>query len=156
MFARKAVIVLALVLAAGAAAGRPGPAQVDAAQAVPPQLARVEALLSHEDYAELSDEDRQSIRRSLATIRRVMGDRQYTSQLDLHGRSTVLTEQERINTLMTRAHDDGRLVCRREKITGSNRPQQVCLTVAERRRAREGSVRYLQQMPNLMPPSDTP
>lgn len=39
--------------------------------------------------------------------------------------------QERIHQIITQAAADERVVCRREKPTGSNRKQSVCRTVAE-------------------------
>jgi hypothetical protein len=36
--------------------------------------------------------------------------------------------------------DPDRVVCTREHVVGSNRPQKVCMTVAERERARDAAV----------------
>lgn len=49
----------------------------------------------------------------------------------------LFNEQEVVNTALTRAHDDDRMICRRETITGSNRPVNRCETVGNRRRAQE-------------------
>ena len=57
--------------------------------------------------------------------------------------AALINDQEVINPIMTRAHPDSRMVCRRERTTGSNMPQSVCLTVAQRRKAQEDSRKAL-------------
>lgn len=52
-------------------------------------------------------------------------------------RGEVFNDQERINTLLTRAHEDSRQICQHTRSTGSNMPKSRCLTVAERRRIEE-------------------
>jgi hypothetical protein len=49
----------------------------------------------------------------------------------------VFNDQERVNQLLARAHDDSRQVCTYQRTTGSNMPKGRCLTVAERRRIEE-------------------
>ena len=51
--------------------------------------------------------------------------------------STSGPRAERINTLLTRAHEDSRQICQHTRSTGSNMPKSRCLTVAERRRIEE-------------------
>ncbi|MFZ4604871.1 MAG: hypothetical protein ACOYM5_01320 [Caulobacter sp.] len=40
--------------------------------------------------------------------------------------------------------DPNRLICKREHVVGSNRPQKVCMTVAQRDAAREASARAME------------
>lgn len=40
----------------------------------------------------------------------------------------------------TETEDPNRLICKRERITGTNRREKVCMTVAERDRLRDASV----------------
>ncbi|MHB8912559.1 MAG: hypothetical protein ACYC42_07910 [Lysobacter sp.] len=47
---------------------------------------------------------------------------------------------ESINALVSQAEDNHK-VCERVKVIGSNRPQNVCMTVAQRRRLREDAQR---------------
>lgn len=58
-------------------------------------------------------------------------------------RVAVFNDQELVNGLLTRAREDSRLVCRREKTVGSNLPVSVCHTVAERRRQSDDSRDHL-------------
>jgi len=60
-------------------------------------------------------------------------------------RPQVVVVKELVNTLLAKARADSRLVCRREKLTGSNRAQTVCMTVAERDAARERSMEAMRK-----------
>ncbi len=111
--------------------------QMDQGTPVSEQIQRVERALSSEQYSEVSMEDKSVVRRSLDRIRLQMGDLDQIEALSPHAKVEVFNEQERINTILTRAHADSRMTCRRERITGSNFPQNVCMTVAQRRKAEE-------------------
>lgn len=97
------------------------------------------ALREGDVYREISPEDMQVVRDSLARMSSLLGDVQDVKRLPEATRVEVFNEQERVNTLLTRAHADSRLLCRREKPTGSNRPINRCMTVAERRRERDNA-----------------
>ncbi len=43
----------------------------------------------------------------------------------------------------TKEEDPNRVVCTREHVVGSNRPQKVCMTVAERQRLKDAAARSL-------------
>lgn len=142
MSARKAVIALtlALLVSSAAQAKRPsGPARIDSSLPVPEQLVKVESLLNHEDYSELPAAERAKVREAIAGIRQIMGERTVPSQLNPTERTEVFNHQEVINITMARAHEDSRLVCEQRRAIGSNRPTRVCMSVAERKRAREES-----------------
>ncbi|KAG1247008.1 hypothetical protein G6F68_014392 [Rhizopus microsporus] len=66
-----------------------------------------------------------------------MGDRQTLQELPPQVQNDVFNDQERVNTLLARAHDDSRQVCQYTRTTGSNMPKSRCMTVAERRRIEE-------------------
>jgi len=66
-----------------------------------------------------------------------MGDRQTAQELPPTVQNEVFNDQERINTILIRAHADSRLVCQHTRTTGSNMPKSRCLSVAERRRIEE-------------------
>ncbi|OWQ73213.1 hypothetical protein [Stenotrophomonas maltophilia] len=111
--------------------------QMDRQGSVAEQMRRVEAALAAPDYAELSAEDRGQVQQALSRIRQHMGERQTVQELPPQLQAEVFNEQERINTLMARGHDDSRQICRYQRTTGSNMPKSRCLTVAERRRIEE-------------------
>ena len=88
-------------------------------------------------YSEISAEQRSEVRTALGRI---------TAKLERRGDGLVIPErdqadafndQEVVNTILIKAKDDSRLVCRRERATGSNRLTSNCMTVAERRRLKE-------------------
>jgi len=50
--------------------------------------------------------------------------------------------------------DPDRIVCVREHVVGSNRPQKVCMTVAERDRMRDASARLLSEQRGATAPRE--
>ena len=134
------IMTIALLLGlSGAVAAKPEKVavQMDRQGSVAEQMRQVETALAAPDYAELSAEDRGQVQQALSRIRQHMGERQTVQELPPQLQAEVFNEQERINTLMARGHDDSRQICRYERTTGSNMPKSRCLTVAERRRIEE-------------------
>ena len=115
------------------------------------------ALDDGETYSEIAADDAQVVRSSLARITSLLGSSTASvDKLPHHTRVQVFNEQERINTLLLRAHADSRMVCRREKATGSNMSTNVCMTVGERRRAADAARDFLRNNPRAMSrPIDT-
>src|SRR3546814_19983702 len=73
----------------------------------------------------------------------------------------VFNDQELINNILTSADEDSRLVCRREKKTGTHMASNQCMTVAERQRAADHARETLLRtpphaLPNCPPPNRTP
>lgn len=134
------ITMIALLLGlAGAAAAKPEKSvvQMDRQSPVAEQVRRVEKALDDGDYSEISADDRVQVREALARITARMGDRQSLQELPAPVQGEVFNDQERINTLLTRAHEDSRQICQHTRSTGSNMPKSRCLTVAERRRIEE-------------------
>jgi hypothetical protein len=134
------IMMIALLLGlSGGVAAKPEKAavQMDRQAPVAEQMRQVETALGAPEYAELSLEDRNQVQQSLSRIRQHMGERQTVQELPPQLQTEVFNEQERINTLLVRGHDDSRQICRYERTTGSNMPKSRCLTVAERRRIEE-------------------
>ena len=103
------------------------------------------ALADGETYREIPSQDRQTVKESLDRISGLLGDAQNADQLPEATRVEVFNEQERVNTLLTKAREDSRLVCTREKKVGSHRTTNSCKTVAERRRDMEESQNALRR-----------
>ncbi|WP_028917914.1 hypothetical protein [Pseudoxanthomonas sp. J35] len=101
------------------------------------RTAILQALADGETYSEIGAEERRQVRASLDRIDALLNGVQDVNQLSERDKVEVFNEQERINTLLTRAREDSRLVCVREKKVGSHRATNNCQTVAERRRAHE-------------------
>ncbi|HGK7305397.1 TPA: hypothetical protein ACJ509_003299 [Stenotrophomonas maltophilia] len=129
-------MLLGLSAAAQAASEKPV-VQMDRQAPVAEQVRKVEKALDNGEYAEISADDRAQVRQSLERITLRVGDRQTAQELPPAVQNEVFNDQERINTILTRAHADSRLVCQHTRSTGSNMPKSRCLTVAERRRIEE-------------------
>jgi len=97
----------------------------------------VNALGDGKTYSEISAANRHQVTESLDRISGLLGGAESVDQLPETKKVEIFNEQEKVNTLLTQAHDDSRLVCTREKKVGSHRATNNCMTVAERRRARE-------------------
>ena len=135
---RITVVAMLLGLSAAAQAASEKPVvQMDRQAPVAEQVRKVEKALDNGEYAEISADDRAQVRQSLERITLRVGDRQTAQELPPAVQNEVFNDQERINTILTRAHADSRLVCQHIRSTGSNMPKSRCLTVAERRRIEE-------------------
>ena len=118
-------------------------AEVDARQPFAQQHERIERdLAGGKVYSELSAADRSQVRQALDRMSQALGDGDIQS-MSQERRVAVFNDQELVNGLLTRAREDSRLVCRREKTVGSNLPVSVCHTVAERRRQSDDSRDHL-------------
>lgn len=95
-------------------------------------------LADGETYAEISAEDRAEVVASLGRMERMIGD---SAPASLHpdARVALMNEQEKVNTILTQAGQDSRMICNRETTVGTRMPTTVCRTVAERRRLRDNS-----------------
>lgn len=144
------VFALVLCAVAGLSHAKEAPVKLDVEVPISEQIQRVEAALRSEDYSEISLEDRSRVQQSLSRIKIKLGDNGSVSGLGGADRTQIFNDQEVVNTIMTRGKEDSRMICRRERSTGSNMPQSVCMTVAQRRQARERGVDYLnnQHTPN--------
>lgn len=135
----------------GGATGSPLPVQLDVKQSVAEQLAQVEAAINSEDYSELAADDRAALRDALGRIRNNVPASGSVEQLSPDLRTAVFNDQELVNMIMTRAHADSRMVCERVRTTGSNRREQVCMTLGQRRQMREESRDVLRNWHNVNP-----
>ncbi len=160
---RIAALTLALGLAATAHAkmdAKPDKnaplVQLDVKESAAEQLIRVERALGSEQYSEISLEDRSRVQAALNRIRLKLGDHEQVETVNPQARTDIYNDQELINTILSQAHADSRMVCRRERATGSNRPQQVCMTVAQRREASENAKDALRNYHRVNPYTGNP
>lgn len=112
------------------------------------------ALSDGETYSELQPADLRVVQDSLGRISTLLGDAQTIDQMSPDAKVELFNEQEKVNTLLVQAHKDSRMVCRREKPTGSHRPTTLCLTVAERRRQREAANDFFRYNPRAEGPNN--
>lgn len=102
-------------------------------------------LQGGEVYSEISAENRGRVVDALGRIDRLLGDDGHTNLPD-KDKIAVFNDQDLVNTLLTQAREDSRLICRRERPVGSNRPQNICITVAARREARDNGADALRNL----------
>lgn len=131
-----AFMALPAVIASAAAASKPlqeGHSYIEQRDRILDDLRRGEA------YSEIKPEDRSTVHSALKRIDSKLGA-DGTARLSEVDKLAVFNDQELVNSILTKAKDDSRLICRRERPMGSNRPQNICMTVAQKREARENGV----------------
>lgn len=133
-----------------------GAVQLDVEESAAEQLRRVERALATEEYSEISTEDKSSVQAAIDRIRVQLGDHASAAEVNPEARTQIFNDQELVNNLLGRAHADSRMVCRRERSTGSNRMQQICMTVAQRREATENSRDALRNFHRVNPKTPNP
>lgn len=112
------------------------------------RAAILQALADGKTYSEMAPQERATVEASLARISRLL-----EGVPDVHGlheadKVEVFNEQEKVNTRLTKARRDSRVICRREKPTGSHRPVNMCATVAERERATDAAQEMMRNVPS--------
>lgn len=156
---RLAVAIAGLLLAAGigmaphtvAVAGEPEPRAADDEEpqqhvqalgaGFADQRAEVEAEMEEGGrYAEIGDEQRATVLRAFDRMEAIIGQAPDIHALTPEQRAELLTTQSLANTILTEAHKDSRMLCKREKVTGTRvRRNTLCHTVAHWRRITEES-----------------
>lgn len=94
-------------------------------------------LADGKTYSEISSKDRGVVTAALDRIEVKLSGVGGVESLTMEQKVEVFNDQEVVNTLLTKARKDSRLVCKRETTVSSRLPTTQCLTVAERKRAYE-------------------
>jgi hypothetical protein len=138
--------LLLLLMAAPAWADGPSGAKADVSTFAESK-AQIEAdLKKGERYSELSASQRDEVRAALERMENRLQGVTSVAEMDARDRAELMNDQELVNTILTAAEEDSRLICKRTVKTGSHRPTTSCRTVAERRRERENSQQALRSM----------
>lgn len=103
-------------------------------------------LADGKTYAEISQADRATVRESLNRISGRLEGVEDVDKLPDPAKVALFNDQEVINTILTQAAADSRMVCKSVTRTGSHRKTNECQTVAERRRRQELDQDNLQKM----------
>ncbi len=91
-------------------------------------------------YSHFTDAERKSIFAKQDELNALVDGKSTIDELGPDGKIAVANALEAVNALVNRA-EDNRLICERVKPLGSNRPQNKCMTVGERRRLRDNAQR---------------
>jgi hypothetical protein len=84
-------------------------------------------------YGHVKDEGRHKIEASEAEIRHLLQDVRSLDALDDTQKVALFNETQAIIAVLNDSEKD-RLICERERVTGSHRPVVLCMTVEERRK----------------------
>jgi hypothetical protein len=146
-------ICLACALSSVAHASKTSEANLDIeSRPFSQQAAQIRADLAASDkYSEISPADRDTVLRLLARIEDLLASVDKVDALPMQSKVDLFNDQEQVNTILTGARADSRMICRREIATGSHRKQQTCMTVAERERRRERDIDDGMQMQKRTP-----
>lgn len=102
-------------------------------------------IATGERYRSIAQADRRQVLDALKRMQSHLEGKTSLSQLSANERMSVFNDQELINTLLTQAAADSRLVCTTETPVGTRLPKRTCKTVGERRLEREAARDTLQQ-----------
>ncbi len=91
-------------------------------------------------YKDLNSLERQSILDQQQVVYRLLDGKDSIDLLNEPQKVELANALESINAQVSKAEDE-RKVCERVKVVGSNRPQNVCMTVGQRRRLQEATRR---------------
>lgn len=142
---KNVILMVLFALPAVASAAKQEPA-LQSAQPFQVQQAKVrQEPQAGEVYSEISAPDRERVLAALDRIAAVVGE----GSLDLlpsDARAQVLGDHELVNTVLAKAREDSRQICRREKTLGSTMATTQCVTVAQRERIRNDSRRAVESL----------
>lgn len=108
-------------------------------------------LRSGERFAEISAADREEARAILERMDQALAGVASVDALSPEAKVDLFNDQEALRVLLEQAEKDSRMICRREKVLGSNMPRSVCMTVAERRRRTEEGQAFLRHQTSSRP-----
>ncbi|EKT4089668.1 MULTISPECIES: hypothetical protein [Stenotrophomonas] len=141
-----AVLISGLTLATAASASNQSGEVFIPGKPLQQQIERIEIELNDgETYSELKQTDRSRVREALVRMRTAVEQHPDRDSMPEQVRTDVFNDQQIVNTVLTQAREDSRLICQREKATGSNRSTTQCTTVAERARRKDKAQRDMGQ-----------
>ncbi len=140
------LLLLMMLMAPGVALAKPAELPFQAGQPFQAQQQKVRAdLQGGEVYSEISADDRHRVVEALDRMSVLIGEGTAES-LSPQNKTLLFNDQELVNTVLTKARADSRLICRREKTIGSQMTSTQCYTVAERERMKHGAQGQLQSV----------
>lgn len=130
-----AAITATLLMASGMAQAAPKAEVFEAGKPLSEQIQRIEIEMNDgETYSELRLEERSRVREALGRMRGTIEQYPNQGSIPEQAKAALFNDQQVVNTVLTRAREDSRLICRREKAIGSNMASTQCVTVAQRER----------------------
>ncbi|WP_255423680.1 hypothetical protein [Xanthomonas sp. GW] len=137
-----------MALARSAAAAPKGEAPMNVKKSFAQQLSTIRQQLDDgKTYSELSAENRSKVEAALSRMATVLNSHPDVDTLREEDKVVLFNDQETVNTLLSKASSDSRMICRREAVLGSLRTTTQCKTVAERRRDNEDAQELMRRNP---------
>ncbi len=141
-------LMLGMALACSAVAAPKGEAPMNVKKSFAQQLSTIRQQLDDgKTYSELSAENRSKVEAALSRMATVLNSHPDVDTLREEDKVVLFNDQETVNTLLSKASSDSRLICRREAVIGSLRTTTQCKTVAERRRDNEDAQELMRRNP---------
>lgn len=135
--------LLSLCFAAASARAESAPLATPDLSEFPSAKAQIEKDLKEgKRYSELTRRQREDVIAALERIEQALSGVKAVSELDPADRAELMNDQELVNTLLTKAEEDSRLICTHERKTGSHRPTTRCRTVAQTRQEQEAAKEF--------------
>lgn len=142
----KKFLLLALLSIAApvlAADDAPAVSKLDPAAFLTTKTTIEKEIYTEDRYKELSDEDRKRVLAALDRMADTLDGATTVQSLSADDRAQLITDQTLVNTVLTQAAEDSRLICTREQKVGTRFKTTVCETVATRRERNEAARRAL-------------
>jgi hypothetical protein len=143
MFRAMQLVVLVCGLGLATADADPGKqvlAETDAAKIVSQQTEIHQDVLARRGpYRDMAESERARLLELQQGVIGALEGRARTTELPAAAQVSLFNDLEAISALVNKAEDE-RMVCERTRPIGSNRPVNICKTVAERRLEREQSL----------------
>ena len=135
-----------LLFAAGALQAAPKADLFPDGKPLAEQIQQIDTDLNDgKTYSEIKADARTRVREALGRMRSTLERYPGQATLPAQAATEVFNDQQLVNTVLTRAREDSRLICRREKATGSNFATTQCMTVAQRERIKADAQRNMDQ-----------
>ena len=151
---KRFIVALALAVPASAFGFASKNAALDVRGAFAEQKTRIHAdLADGETYSEISQQDIASVKGALERISIKLEQPGGLDGLNDANKAALFNDQELVNNILTKAGQDSRVVCVREKKLGSHRTTSSCMTVGERTRRAEDSQKALRDNQRVMMPA---
>lgn len=106
------------------------------------QIRKIEGEMQDgKTYSEIGLDPRSRVREALGRMQGIIEQYPDQAKLPENERTALFNDQQVVTTVLTKAREDSRLICRREKAVGSHFSVNQCMTVAQRERLKSDSQR---------------
>lgn len=144
-------VALALMAVPSMAIEKDSRVETTSVPAILENLDSIDAAMAASDarLAGLSERDKRDLSAEQAKVRKILAGRNTLEDLGARDRLVAFNALETIHGIVTGNREE-RVICRRDHVTGSNRPQTQCMTAREREEARKASIMAMAVRGNML------